>query len=108
VLTLGRLEVGIVRWDGEQVYALRNVCPHAGGPVCEGRLGPRLTTKRGEPMQLEVDDSQPTVTCAWHGWEFDVRDGRAIAPGNGLQVRSYPACVRDGVVLVDLGATAGR
>jgi len=76
--------------------------------VCEGRLGPRLTTKRGEPMQLEVDDSQPTVTCAWHGWEFDVRDGRAIAPGNGLQVRSYPACVRDGVVLVDLGATAGR
>ena len=62
----------------------------------------------GDPMQLEVDDSRPTVTCAWHGWEFDVRDGRAIAPGNGLRVRSYPACVRDGVVLVDLGATVGR
>jgi nitrite reductase/ring-hydroxylating ferredoxin subunit len=99
----GRLELGIVRWDGDQVFALRNVCPHAGGPVCEGRLGPRIVGHGADPLRLDVDERCPTLTCAWHGWEFDARDGRALAPGSRLRVRTYPAQVQDGTVLVDLG-----
>jgi nitrite reductase (NADH) small subunit len=111
VVRLGRAEIGIVRWDGDAVHALRNVCPHAGGPVCEGRLSPRLVSPASDPLRLDADESCPTVTCAWHGWEFDARDGRALAPGSRLRVRTYPVLVEDGVVLVDLapaGAAGGE
>lgn len=40
-----------------RIYALDNTCPHAGGPLGEGRL--------------EGD----IVTCPWHGWRFNVRTG---------------------------------
>jgi nitrite reductase/ring-hydroxylating ferredoxin subunit len=103
VVQAGGTEVGIVRWDGGRVYALRNVCPHAGGPVCEGRLGPRIVASTADPLDLGIDDACPTVTCAWHGWEFDARDGRALAPGSRMRVRTYPVSVEDGTVLVDLG-----
>jgi nitrite reductase (NADH) small subunit len=103
VVQAGRIEVGIVRWDGDQVYALRNVCPHAGGPVCEGRLGPRIVASAADPLDLGVDEACPAVTCAWHGWEFDARDGRALAPGSRMRVRTYPVSVEGGIVLVDLG-----
>jgi 3-phenylpropionate/trans-cinnamate dioxygenase ferredoxin subunit len=105
VVRAGDVELGIVRWDGEELYALRNVCPHAGGPVCAGRLGPRIVSEAGDPLRLAVDDACPTLTCAWHGWEFDARDGRALAPGSRLRVRTYPVRIESGTVLVDLGVT---
>jgi len=40
-----------------RIYALDNTCPHAGGPLGEGRLEGSI------------------VTCPWHGWRFDVRTG---------------------------------
>jgi len=42
---------------GDDVYALDNVCPHAGGPLGDGVL---------EGCEL---------TCPWHGWTFDVTNG---------------------------------
>ena len=103
VVQAGGLELGIVRWDGDEVYALRNVCPHAGGPVCAGRLGPRIVSEDGDPMRYGLDESCPTITCAWHGWEFDARDGRALAPGSRMRVRTYPARIDADTVVVDLG-----
>jgi nitrite reductase/ring-hydroxylating ferredoxin subunit len=108
VVRAGDVELGIVRWDGDQLYALRNVCPHAGGPVCAGRLGPRIIADAGDPLRLGVDDACPTLTCAWHGWEFDARDGRALTPGSRLRVRTYPVHVDGGTVLVDLGRATRR
>ena len=87
------------------VYALRNRCPHAGGPLCEGTLGPRICADACDPLRLEVDDAAPTLTCAWHGWEFDARDGRALVPGTQLRVRTYRATVEGGMVMVDLGTS---
>jgi nitrite reductase (NADH) small subunit len=107
VLRVGRLELGIVRWDDDRLYALRNVCPHAGGPVCQGGLGPRIVAPAADPLRLELDETCPTLTCAWHGWEFDARDGRALAAGSRMRVRTYPVRVEEGTVLVDL-RPAGR
>ena len=102
VVPAAGVEVGIVRWDGDEVYALRNVCPHALGPVCAGRLGPKIVAPRGEPMGLDVDESCPVIACAWHGWEFDVRTGQAVWPDARMRVRTYPARVEAGRVLVAL------
>jgi nitrite reductase (NADH) small subunit len=108
VVRAGGVELGIVRWDGDEVYALRNVCPHAGGPVCGGRLGPRIIAAPSDPLALDVDERCPTLTCGWHGWEFDARDGSALAPGSRLRVRTYPVRIDAGTVLVDLNGRAVR
>ena len=42
-------------------YATDNTCVHRGGPLGEGSL------------------SGTTVTCPWHGWEYDVTTGVSIA-----------------------------
>ena len=105
VVPAGGLEVGIVRWDGDAVYALRNVCPHALGPVCAGRLGPKIVAPGGDPMGLDVDESIPVIACAWHGWEFDVRTGQAVWPDARLRVRTYPVRLEGGRVLVELDRT---
>jgi nitrite reductase/ring-hydroxylating ferredoxin subunit len=49
--------VALFNVDGT-LYALDGVCPHAGGPLGEGTL-------RGT-----------TITCPWHGWQFDVASGQ--------------------------------
>ncbi len=102
VVPAGGVEVGIVRWDDDAVYALRNVCPHALGPVCAGRLGPKIVAPGGDPMALDVDESCPVIACAWHGWEFDVRTGQAVWPDARMRVKTYPARVEEGRVLVAL------
>ena len=48
--------VALFNIDGE-LYALDGVCPHQGGPLGQGEL------------------CGAVVTCPWHGWQFDVRDG---------------------------------
>ena len=46
------------------LYALDGVCPHQGGPLGQGSLEGCL------------------VTCPWHGWQFDVRNGQSqLSPG---------------------------
>jgi nitrite reductase (NADH) small subunit len=39
------------------VSAIDGICPHQGGPLVDG----------------QVDGT--TVTCPWHGWQFDIRTG---------------------------------
>jgi nitrite reductase (NADH) small subunit len=39
-------------------YALDGICPHQGGPLGRGLL------------------EGCTVTCPWHGWQFDVTTGK--------------------------------
>jgi nitrite reductase (NADH) small subunit len=43
----GQLEIGVIFHKGEY-YAYRNVCPHQGGPACEGLKIPQVVEKIGE------------------------------------------------------------
>ncbi len=97
VVRVGTRELGIVRWHGNDVYAVHNRCPHMAGPLCLGALGPRLD---GRPGEVRVTDV-PVIACPWHHWEFDARDGRSIS-GDPARVRTYPARVEGGRILVDL------
>jgi nitrite reductase/ring-hydroxylating ferredoxin subunit len=101
VVDAGGREVGIVRWDGD-VYALSNVCTHQRGPLCRGALSSRLTA--AAPGTMELDDDIPVIACPWHGWEFDVRTGKAVWDAR-YAVRTYPAAVEDDCVVVE---TSGR
>ncbi len=81
--------------DG-RLHALRNVCIHAGYPVCEAEEG-----------------AVERLICPYHGWEFTL-EGRLVEPDLSaridparLRLASYPICVRDGLIFVDLSGTAG-
>ena len=52
----GGKEIALYQLDGK-IYALDNICPHAGGPMAEGGVN--------EGMAI----------CPWHGWEFSIKTG---------------------------------
>jgi nitrite reductase (NADH) small subunit len=56
-IVVGDRVVALFNVQGE-FHALDGVCPHQGGPLGRGTL-------QGD-----------TVTCPWHGWQFDVRSGQ--------------------------------
>jgi nitrite reductase/ring-hydroxylating ferredoxin subunit len=80
----------IVTRDSEgHLHALRNVCIHAGYPVCDAE-----------------DGSAERLMCPYHGWEYAL-DGRLVEPElssridpSRLRLTSYRVCVRHGLLLV--------
>jgi nitrite reductase (NADH) small subunit len=74
--------VALFNVDGT-FYAIDGTCLHRGGPVGEGDL------------------EETTVTCPWHGWQYDVTTGRNLMdPDIGLT--KHEVKVEDGVVMVAL------
>jgi nitrite reductase/ring-hydroxylating ferredoxin subunit len=77
---------------GGRLYALDDRCPHARGPLSEGR----------------VDPESGVVTCLWHGARFALATGGALpGPASG-GVTSYPVKVEGGVVLVGPARRSGH
>jgi sulfite reductase beta subunit-like hemoprotein/nitrite reductase/ring-hydroxylating ferredoxin subunit len=83
LVQVGGHELALFR-KGDQIHAIDNACPHAGGSLAEGA----------------IDDG--CVTCPLHGWKFDVATGAGVVPTRG-RVASYPTKIEDGKVLVKLG-----
>jgi nitrite reductase/ring-hydroxylating ferredoxin subunit len=86
----------VTREAGGRLNALRNVCIHAGYPVCEAEEG-----------------AAERLMCPFHGWEFAL-DGRLVEPELSsridparLRLASYPVRVCNGLIFADPpGATA--
>jgi 3-phenylpropionate/trans-cinnamate dioxygenase ferredoxin subunit len=90
-------EVLIVRVDDE-IFALRNICPHESASFLNGHVRPRLRSATpGEA--IEADASDPLLFCPWHTWSFSLRDGRCPQDPS-LRVLSYETVVEDGRVLI--------
>lgn len=76
---------------GGVFHAIRNLCPHQGAPLCEGRvLGTTLPSRPGEYILGRTGE---IVRCPWHGWEFDITTGRSVFDPGRCRVRSYPVTV---------------
>jgi nitrite reductase (NADH) small subunit len=103
VVEVSGREVGVIRWRG-RFYAVSNVCPHMGGPVC-GELIPKIVSPTGAPGELAVEEEVPVIVCGWHSQEFDARTGRSLTP-EATRLRTYRTEVVGGRVLVDLRASA--
>jgi len=77
------VDIGLFRVDGE-IHALENACPHAGDPLSEGSLDGSI------------------LTCASHGWRFDVRTGFRPRDPDGFPIPLFAVRTRAGDVEVDL------
>ena len=82
--------IGIFNLDGE-FFALRNRCPHQGGPLCAGTLGGLI--RSSGPGEYEYSRAGEILRCPWHGWEFDIRSGQSWFDPARVRVRSYPVSI---------------
>jgi 3-phenylpropionate/trans-cinnamate dioxygenase ferredoxin subunit len=92
VVEVGGRSVGIFNVNGEY-FALRNRCPHQGGPLCAGRTAGFLTSS--VPGEYKYSRAGEMVRCPWHGWEFDMRTGQSWFDPK-LRVRRYDVTVAPG------------
>jgi nitrite reductase/ring-hydroxylating ferredoxin subunit len=92
IVRVGGREIGVFRVDG-QFFAVRNRCPHQGGPLCVGHVVPRIVADA--PGVVRVDAGSPLVVCPWHGWHYDMATGQSYAPDDPA-VKSYNVSVESG------------
>jgi len=102
IFALDDLEVGIFR-IGDKVVAYENRCPHAGGPVCQGKIFNKveeLLTPDMKSAGLRFGKARHIV-CPWHGYEFDLETGRH--PGfAAMRLKRVNVDVRDGQIFVSV------
>ena len=103
VVALEGAEIGVFCVTG-RFTAFENVCPHLGGPVCQGKIIPRVQEGVAEDktsLGLAFSKDQINVACPWHGYEFDVQTGRH--QGNPhLRLRAVKIEVVDGDLVVTI------
>ena len=77
VVDVGALTIGIFRVGGK-LYAWENRCAHQGGPVCQGKIIPRVTEvieASGESRGFAFDEANLHIVCPWHGYEYNIKTG---------------------------------
>jgi nitrite reductase/ring-hydroxylating ferredoxin subunit len=98
-----KLSIGIFRLDN-QLYAYANTCAHSVGPVCQGRILPRVVEVIDSAKTVHGqnrDTSDMHIVCPWHGYEYSIKTGRRAGdPRIGL--RSYPIHEAEGAIYVEL------
>lgn len=72
-------DIAVFRTSDDHIFALRDYCPHQGGPLSQGMVYGH------------------TVACPLHNWSIDLESGEAVAPDKGCSHR-YPVKVVDGVI----------
>ncbi len=82
--------IGVFNLGGE-FFALRNQCPHAGGPLCEGILSGFL--RSDAPGEYDYVRRGEILRCPWHQWEFDVRTGQSWFDPVKTRVRRYETSI---------------
>ena len=82
--------IGVFNLDGA-FFALRNRCPHQGGPLCSGTLSGLITASA--PGAYSYSRAGEIVRCPWHGWEFDIRTGQSWCDPTHVRVRSYAVTI---------------
>lgn len=97
IVTVGGREIGVFNVDGAY-YAIRNRCPHQGGPLCLGQQLGRVSSST--PGEYEFEPGGLILRCPWHQWEFDLRTGQSWFDPAKVRVRAYDARVESGATLL--------
>ena len=93
IVEIAGRSIGVFNVGGE-FYALRNRCPHQGGPLCTGNtLGFLRSAGVGEFIYSRPGE---VVRCPWHGWEYDLRTGQSWFDPARVLVRNYEVSVEPG------------
>ncbi len=81
-------DIAVFRTLEDEVFALRDRCPHKGGHLSQGMV-------HGHK-----------VTCPMHDWKISLDTGMAVAPDEGCAAR-FPVRIEDGRVFLVLAPEEG-
>ncbi len=90
IVSIGRKSIGIYNISGE-FFAILNLCPHQFAPLCEGRVTGYCPASAVGEYRFEREGE--IVRCPWHGWEFDIKNGRSIFNPHAVRTAAYRAGV---------------
>jgi len=76
-------DIAVFRTADDEVFALRDRCPHKGGPLSQGIVHGKR------------------VACPLHDWKIHLDTGMAVAPDEGCAAR-YPVRLDGGRVMLSL------
>ena len=80
-------DIALFRTADDRVFALRDKCPHKGGPLSQGLV--------------HGSGSDARVTCPLHGWNLALETGEACAPDVGC-AKKFPAKVEGNSVWIQI------
>ena len=83
VIKTAQGDIAVFRTVDDEVFALRDKCPHKGGPLSQGIVFGKK------------------VACPLHNWNISLEDGNAVAPDVGCAQR-FPIKVENGEVYLSL------
>ena len=81
-------DIAVFRTADDEVFALRDRCPHRGGPLSQGIVHGKR------------------VACPLHDWKIHLDSGEAVVPDEGCTA-SFPVRVEDGVIHLSLVPNEG-
>lgn len=81
-------DIAVFRNAEDEVFALRDKCPHKGGPLSQGIVHGKR------------------VSCPLHDWKIQLDTGEAVAPDEGCAAR-FPVRVEDGIIHLSLTPNEG-
>jgi len=76
-------DIAVFRNNKDEVFALRDKCPHKGGPLSQGIVHDR------------------SVTCPMHNWVLGLDDGQAKGPDEGC-VNAFPVKQEGNIIFLSL------
>lgn len=83
VIKTDNLNIAVFRNSNDEVFALKDECPHKKGPLSQGIV------------------HGSSVTCPLHNWKIDLNSGQALGPDEGC-TNVFPVKVENGTVFLDL------
>ncbi|MGD2117025.1 MAG: nitrite reductase small subunit NirD [Chromatiales bacterium] len=83
VLKTETMDVAVFRTANDEIFAVRDQCPHKKGPLSQGIV------------------HGTSVTCPLHNWKIDLASGEALGPDEGC-TNTFSTKVEDGRVFLSL------
>ena len=77
--------IAVFRNAKDEIFALKDECPHKGGPLSQGIVHGK------------------SVTCPLHNWVLGLEDGQAQGPDEGCAT-TFPVKLHDNVIFISLQA----
>jgi nitrite reductase (NADH) small subunit len=87
VIKTDTVNIALFRTARDEVFAIKDACPHKQGPLSQGIV------------------HGTSVTCPLHNWKIDLASGEALGPDEGC-TNVYPVKVENGRVY--LGSLAAK
>ena len=81
VVKTDEFDIAVFRTSNDEVFAIKDACPHKQGPLSQGIV------------------HGTSVTCPLHNWKIDLASGKALGPDEGC-TNVYAAKIDNGAVFI--------